>query len=60
MFGSLIVGLQFLKPEFMQILSKGNFERLIFLYICLLVGRFISITIFMPKLKNTGYGLEWK
>jgi hypothetical protein len=30
------------------------------LYICMTVGRFLSIAVFMPKLQNEGYGLTWK
>lgn len=52
MLGGLIVGIQFLKPEFIQILSKGNYQKLFYLYICMTFCRFLSIVTFMPKLKK--------
>jgi NhaP-type Na+/H+ or K+/H+ antiporter len=29
------------------------------LYICMCCARFLSIAVFMPKLKKLGYGLRW-
>jgi hypothetical protein len=58
--GGVLVGVQFIKPEFIAILSKGNFQKLFYLYFCMTFARFFAISIFMPKLKNLGYGLKWK
>jgi hypothetical protein len=29
------------------------------LYICMMLARFFSIAVFMPKLRKLGYGLKW-
>lgn len=59
MLGGVLVGVQFLKPEFILILSTGNIQKLFYLYACMTFARFLSIALFMPKLKSEGYGLKW-
>lgn len=59
MLGGVLVGIQFIKPEFIEILSTGNIHKLFFLYICMTLARFLSISVFMPKLQTEGYGLRW-
>jgi NhaP-type Na+/H+ or K+/H+ antiporter len=58
--GGVIVGVQSLKPEFMEMLDGGNLQRVFLLYLCMTMARFLSITVFMPKLQSEGYGLRWK
>lgn len=32
---------------------------LLALYLCMMMARFLSISVFMPQLKKMGYGLRW-
>jgi NhaP-type Na+/H+ or K+/H+ antiporter len=36
------------------------YSRLIVLYFCMMVARFVSIAVFMKYLKGNGYGLNWR
>jgi NhaP-type Na+/H+ or K+/H+ antiporter len=38
----------------------NNLEKLGALYVCMMVARFLSIVVFMPALKRSGYGLTMK
>lgn len=40
-------------------MSYGNLQKLLLLYLCMTLARFLSITTFMPKLRTEGYGLKW-
>ena len=37
-----------------------DFLKLLALYVCMMICRFLSIAVFMPLLKRHGYGLNWK
>lgn len=39
---------------------RANFEKLGVLYLCMTMARFLSIVIFMPTLRKSGYGLTMK
>ena len=41
-------------------MDNGNMQKLLYLYICMTMARFLSISMFMPKLQTEGYGLKWK
>ena len=58
--GGVLVGVQALRPDFISMMSLDNFQKLLILYICMTISRFLSISVFMPKLQKEGYGLKWK
>ena len=37
-----------------------DFYKLLVLYLCIIVARFLSISLFMGVLPNLGYGLTWR
>ena len=41
-------------------IGMDDFYKLIILYICMIVARFIAISLFMGVLPSLGYGLTWK
>lgn len=48
------------EPELDLTVDIGDYIKVFYLYICMLIVRFLVIAIFMPILKNRGYGLNWK
>jgi hypothetical protein len=58
--GGVIVGQRSLNnPKLIDLI--GTYELLCLggLYLCMVCARFLSISLFMPKLKQLGYGLRW-
>lgn len=45
--------------ELVQLITMDEIFKLLLLYVCMTVARFLSIAVFMPKLQNEGYGLRW-
>jgi NhaP-type Na+/H+ or K+/H+ antiporter len=41
-------------------IGMDDFYKLLILYVCMILARFISISLFMGVLPNLGYGLTWK
>ena len=39
--------------------TSEDYMKILILYVCMLVCRFLSVVIFMPILQRTGYGLTW-
>jgi NhaP-type Na+/H+ or K+/H+ antiporter len=56
--GGIIVAIRVLKDE--SEITTLDFYKLIPLWGCAFVGRFMSIGLFMHWLKKWGYGLVWK
>jgi hypothetical protein len=46
--------------QLVSLIGYDEITKLGILYVCMTLGRFFSIAIFMPKLQNEGYGLKWK
>lgn len=40
-------------------MTLDNVTKLFVLYLCMIMARFLSIAVFMPKLHKEGYGLKW-
>jgi NhaP-type Na+/H+ or K+/H+ antiporter len=58
--GGVIVGQRSLNnPKLIDLIGVNEILSLIGLYICMNLARFSSIAVFMPKLRNLGYGLRW-
>jgi NhaP-type Na+/H+ or K+/H+ antiporter len=41
-------------------IGMDDFYKLLILYVCMVLARFISISLFMGVLPNLGYGLTWR
>lgn len=48
------------EPELDLTVGWSDYLKVFYLYLCMLVVRFLVISIFMPILKHRGYGLNWK
>jgi NhaP-type Na+/H+ or K+/H+ antiporter len=58
--GGVIVGSRSLNnPHMIDLIGIKEILYLLALYCCMTCARFLSIGVFMPKLKNLGYGLKW-
>ena len=58
--GGVIVGQRSLNnPKLIDLIGTKEILMLLGLYVCMVFARFFSIALFMPKLKNLGYGLRW-
>lgn len=58
--GGVIVGIKSLhNPVLIDLIGAREIKGLFLLFICMIFSRFIGIGVFMPKLKNLGYGLRW-
>ena len=58
--GGVIVGERSLNnPELTDLIGTKEILCLFALYISMIFSRFLSISLFMPKLKHMGYGLKW-
>ncbi|CAD8062241.1 unnamed protein product [Paramecium primaurelia] len=55
--GGIIAGIRVFKDE--SEITQLDFYKMIALWLCLMVCRFISIAVFYPWLKKLGYGLTW-
>lgn len=56
----ILVGVKVLSSAGSYDIIVGNLENLVQLYFCMTLARFLSIVIFMPTLKKSGYGLTMK
>lgn len=58
--GGVIVGTKSLNnPQLIDLIGFNEIKNLGLLYCCMTCARFLSIGVFMPKLKKLGYGLKW-
>jgi NhaP-type Na+/H+ or K+/H+ antiporter len=58
--GGVIVGTKSLNnPNLIDLIGYKEIACLVALYFCMMFARFISISLFMPKLRQLGYGLKW-
>lgn len=58
--GGVMVGTKCLNNDsLIKLIGFDEISKLLFLYFCMLLARFISISVFMPKLQSEGYGLKW-
>lgn len=58
--GGVIVGQRSLNnPQLINLIGQKELFYLGGLYLSMICARFLSISIFMPKLKKLGYGLRW-
>lgn len=58
--GGVIVGCKSLNnPKLTDFIGLREILYLIVLYLCMNGARFISIGVFMPRLKKLGYGFRW-
>lgn len=56
----ILVGVKVLSQSDSREVITENFERLGYLYLCMVLARFLSIVVFMPALRRSGYGLTMK
>ena len=56
----ILVGVKVMADLGTPDLIEGNFSKLGLLYICMMLARFLSIVVFMPTLRKSGYGLTMK
>ena len=48
------------EPELDLDLTTTDYIKVLYLYLCMLVVRFVVISMWMPILKRKGYGLNWR
>lgn len=51
-FGGVLVGINVLNNKDMEVVTSEDFGKLFMLYVCMTIARFLSISIFMPKLST--------
>ena len=58
--GGVIVGRRSLNnPDLIDLIGTYEIFCLFGLYLTMMLARFLSISVFMAKLKQLGYGLRW-
>ena len=48
------------EPELDLTVGASDYAKVFGLYICMIVVRFLVIALFMPFIKNKGYGINWR